>query len=507
VKFLGVKKQPSLEKCDLWGVTLKIGVKTLLLVLVVTFVLSGAKAQIQFPNPIRHVVLIFQENRTPDNLFQGLLTWPGLNPANYVIASSGLNSSGQTIPLVAAPFGNHYDLSHAHQAFLQMYDNGKMDGADLITCYGTCPANPQYVYVDNSTGIVDPYLTLAADYGWANFFFSTHQGGSYPGHQFIFGGTSAPSAVDDAAGLFVAEQPRQPAHSTYNAGGDTGCLAPLGEWNYLVHPNGPETQLTNNPVGTLCFSHDTMATVFDKAKISWKYYSVPSLQPTNNGGSIWTAPNSISEICQPNSTFTQCMGAEWTNNVVLSATQILKDIKACKLPNASWVIPVYGNSDHPGSTTGAGATGGPAWVASIVNMIGAATTCDNGRGYWSDTVVLVTWDDWGGWYDHVAPPILGGVQGDYQYGFRVPLLVISAYTPQAFVYNANLDYGSLLRFMEGVFNIPEGSVGFADARATDDLAAFFQFKAPKRPFQVVPSPRDAESFINDKTPPGPPDTD
>src|SRR6202035_157044 len=85
-------------------------------------------AQIQYPTPIKHVVYIIQENRTPDNLFQALLTWPGINPANYDIASSGKNSLGQTIALAPVPLGNHYDLSHAHHAFLQMYDQGKMDG-------------------------------------------------------------------------------------------------------------------------------------------------------------------------------------------------------------------------------------------------------------------------------------------------------------------------------------------------------------------------------------------
>ena len=468
--------------------------------------ISVAYAQIPYPNPIKHVVIVFQENRTPDNLFQGLLTWPGLNPANYVIASSGTNHLGQTLPLVASPLGNHYDLSHAHQAFLQMYDNGKMDGADLITCYGTCAANPQFVYVDNSTGIVNPYLTLAASYGWANYMFSTHQGGSYPGHQFIFGGTSAPSAADDAAGWFVAEQPRQPAHSTYNAGGDTGCLAPLNEWNYLVHFNAPETKLVNNPLGSLCFSHDTMGSVLDSAGISWKYYTVPSQGNTNVGGSIWTGPNSIQEVCQPNSTYTQCTGADWAK-VILGSSGVFKDVKACTLPTVSWVIPTYANSDHPGSTTGLGATGGPAWVASIVNAIGGATKCDGGAGYWSDTVILVTWDDWGGWYDHVAPPILAGVQGDYQYGFRVPLLVISSYTPQAFVSNTNLDYGSMLRFVEGVFHISEGAIGFADARASDDLSEFFNFHAAPRAFQSIPGAHSAYHYIRDKTPPEPPDND
>jgi len=76
------------------------------------------------PNKIQHVVVIFQENRTPDNLFHGL--------PNADIANSGVNSLGQTIPLQPIPLANHYDLGHRHNDFLRMYDNGKMDGADKL---------------------------------------------------------------------------------------------------------------------------------------------------------------------------------------------------------------------------------------------------------------------------------------------------------------------------------------------------------------------------------------
>jgi len=54
-------------------------------------------------------------------------------------------------------------------------------------------------------------------------------------------------------------------------------------------------------------------------------------------------------------------------------------------------------------------------------------------GYWKDTAIFLTWDDWGGWYDHEPPTFLASPEGDYQYGFRVPLIVISAYTPAGYV--------------------------------------------------------------------------
>jgi phospholipase C len=387
-----------------------------------------------------------------------------------------------------------------------MYDGGRMDGADRIACTGKCPAVPNFKYVDDSEHLVDPYLELAASYGWANLMFQSNQGPSYPAHQFLFGGTSAPSAYDDAQGWFIAENPSAHIGANYNPLNDTGCLAPLGEWNYLISPDGTETVLRNRPLGTFCFSRKTMADLLDDDGLTWKYYAPATSNPggSNPGGSVFTAPASIRQICAPDSNYTRCTGPEWAANVDLTPSHVLTDIRACQLANVSWVIPAGRNSDHSGIPNG---TGGPSWVASIVNAIGADATCEQGAGYWSDTAIMITWDDWGGWYDHVAPTILIGPQGSYQQGFRVPLLVVSAYTPKAYVSNVACDFGSILKFIQGVFHIKEGSLGFADQRANGDLSDFFNFQLGRRGFQVIHAPLDADFFMNDTRPPEPPDDD
>ena len=101
-------------------------------------------------------------------------------------------------------------------------------------------------------------------------------------------------------------------------------------------------------------------------------------------------------------------------------------------------------------------TGGPSWVASIVNAVGNST-CKNpdGSSYWNSTAILVTWDDWGGWYDHEPPTIEAYPQGGYQMGFRVPLIVVSAYTPAGYIHNGQEDFGSVIRFVERNFGIME----------------------------------------------------
>lgn len=422
---------------------------------------------------IQHVVILFQENRTPDNLFHD----PVLMANGADIASSGLNSSGDTIPLSPEPLGINYDLGHGHSSFLAMYDGGKMDGANNVGCSPTadCPANPQYMYVQASD--VAPYLQLAEQYTFGDRMFQTNEGPSFPAHQFILSGTSAPSATSN---LFAAENPKLGA----------GCAAPAGALVALIDPNGNQSS-SMYP----CFEHATLSDELEAAGLTWRYYA-PS------AGSIWTAPNAIQHICGPNAqppNATACVGSQWTSNVVLYAggnpDPILTDISDNQLAAVSWVIPDGRNSDHPGNPDDAG----PSWVATIVNAIGSSA-------YWSNTAIIITWDDWGGWYDHVPPPQViddGTSWGSgYVYGFRVPLIVVSPYAKPAYISHVTHDFGSILRFIETTFGLP--SLGYADAYA-DDLSDCFNYNQSPLQFQTIAAPLGAEYFRNDRRPPTDPD--
>src|SRR5580700_2153395 len=151
------------------------------------------------PGKIQHIVIIFQENRTPDNLFQD----PVLISAGADIANSGDISTGQTIQLAPTPLAMGLDLDHAHKAFVTMYDSGKMDGDNLnpLSCVQgatNCPPpnpppNPQYQYVNAAD--VQPYYQMAEQYTLGDRMFQTNEGPSFPAHQFIISGTSAPTAT------------------------------------------------------------------------------------------------------------------------------------------------------------------------------------------------------------------------------------------------------------------------------------------------------------------------
>src|SRR5215472_1478343 len=166
-----------------------------------------------------HIIVVVQENRTPDNLFQGLCKPPYGTAAScsttpsatqYDILTNNWVDGASTVTPGTVPLAGPYDLGHSHGSWVSMCDLSagacKMDGAGKIVCGPTasCPTTPQFRYVDNSTGILNPYLDLATSYGWANYMFQTNQGLSFPAHQFIFGGSSALSAADDASGFFIS---------------------------------------------------------------------------------------------------------------------------------------------------------------------------------------------------------------------------------------------------------------------------------------------------------------
>ena len=445
---------------------------------------------------IQHVVIIFQENRTPDNLFQDpVLISRG---ADIQPPSHGWNKEGTLITPTAASLAAVFDPDHSHLSHLDMYDGGKMDGADKIVVY--CPAkqpkcappNPTFTYVDNSTGEVAPYYQLAETYTFGDRMFQTNQGPSFPAHQFIISGTSAPvPPASTMSKFFVAENPGRAVLDV-----DTGCTAPPAESVFLIDSTNPDTSTNETEKIYPCFDHPTLTDLLNANKISWKYYApLP--------GSIWTAPNAIQHMCAPNApppNGTVCTGSDWTNNVVLNYTQVLTDIAAGQLASVSWVIPSGGPSDHAGITDGSG----PSWVASVVNAVGNSP-------YWANTAIIIAWDDWGGFYDHVPPPT---ILNSYEFGFRVPLIVVSPYAKPAYVSHQVNEFGSILKFIEETFVLSQVAAGavppYADAfpaSMSGDLSDCFDFSQTPLTFQTIPTKYDAAHFLNDKSPPTPPDND
>jgi phospholipase C len=397
---------------------------------------------------IKHVIIIVQENRSFDNLFNG---FPGADTV-----SSGRTPTG-TVALSVLPLEFGTDAGHGHHDFVSAYDGGKLDGFDAEGAYKIVngvytsvpePLNFAYSYVPQSE--TQPYWNLATQFTIADRMFTSNSGPSFPAHQYLIAGQS-----DD-----VAEVP---------SGGPWGCDAPPGTLAKQLLPNGTE----NNGIYP-CFDYDTLGDEMDRAGISWRYYA-PGM---GTNGFIFSAYQAVRHIR---------FGADWNADVISPETSIFTDISNNTLPQVSWVIPSFVNSDHVLSSSNTG----PQWVASIVNAVGASP-------YWNDTAILITWDDWGGWYDHVVPPRLD-LMG---LGFRVPLLVVSPYARHGYVSHVDHELGSVLHFTEATFGLTPLSA--PDGRA-DELADCFDFTQALTPLKPVFTRMHPDDFLRQPRTLDPPD--
>jgi phospholipase C len=572
--------------------------------LVFLFFLTGTFAVAQIAQgTFKHIIIVVQENRTPDNLF-GAVAGPNPSCGSEYDFEPGVDidngapnkQQGQQTCNVSTALASGCDPSHGHVDFSNMYDRGYMDGACSNTsagCSGTCP---QYAYVPQSD--VQPYFDIAEHYGFANYMFQTNEGPSFPAHQFLFAGTSAPVIYNDAndpcSGLglppcwtwFVAGNPGPGS----NAGDNTGCTAPANQYLQTIDPGGTEQQSSycsdhvGNPWCSIpCYeraapnqqgqyAYGSLADLLgaQSPPIGWKYYT-PTLYTTGDTETIenglWVAPISIKHFCQAGTYMNveECLGllkegmqqGQYYANMRYETTSnpfpLVDDINACGLAAVSWAIPDKRWSDH-GSEEPEGL--GPAYVANIVDTLGLSgckdTVGSQQVSYWDDTAILIVWDDWGGWVDHVSPNPYPGVNqtgttwgSGYTYGFRVPLLVVSAYTgvpngdgtykpyisgacgatgqPSCPNLNAPFvhDFGSILAFIEWNF-IGQSAIGtigqgykFADAYAPElpnsiPLLDFFPLTTPRTFFPIsAPPPYNVNYFQNyftnnpSQTPDGP----
>jgi phospholipase C len=387
---------------------------------------------------IKHVVIIVQENRTVDNLFQG---YPGANTM-----PSGKNSSGKTIQLQPISLKNKYIIDHSAEAmFAACHGTGKMPGThcrmdafDKEYSYGG-PPNPQYVYVPQTES--KPYWDMA--------------------HEFVLGADFHPSQVDES---FVSHQ--------YIIAGQAQSSVDV--------PLGPEWGCdggTRDTVGTLlkdrtfgpeqpaCFDYTTLGDELDTAKLTWRFYTSPVNEPL---GGYWSGYQAIKHIRY---------GPDWAN-VINPQKQFLTDVAQGTLSSVTWITPTCEESDH----TDCGGGLGPSWVTSLVNAVGKSK-------FWDSTAIFVFWDDWGGLYDHVPPPY----EGYDGLGFRTPLLVISPYAKANYVSNVQYEHGSILKFAEDVFGLPRLSA--VDKRAASPATDCFDFTQKARKFVPIKAPKDAQFFL------------
>jgi phospholipase C len=372
---------------------------------------------------IEHIVIIVQENRSFNNLFFGF--------PNAVTSKTG-ECFGKAIPLRQQPMATTWDISHGIQDAKTAYDKGAMDGFCDESSQAPSP-NPQYAYVPKKQ--IEPYWEMAEQYVLSDHMFASQLDGSFVAHQYLVaawagGSYNLPSWVP------------------------WGCDAPSSERVGVLNGAG-------QPVGITfpCFTYKSIASELDAKKVTWRTYAPRICTSINcKTGYSWNGFDAIKAVRD---------GPDWSKDVISPETRILKDVQTGTLANVTWVIPSVLLSDHASSDSDRG----PSWVASVVNAIGQSK-------FWASTAIFVTWDDWGGWYDGVAPPALGwdGL------GMRVPLICMSAYAKAGYVDHTQYEFGSLLKLIEARYDLP--SLHRTDARAAAPLACF-DFDQKPRAFEKI----------------------
>jgi phospholipase C len=425
-----------------------------------SIVMTGLRPRVSWAGKIQHVIIIYQENRTPDNLFNRL---PGADTQAW-----GLDHLGNRINLLPIPETAPYDLDHTHTAFKVEYDAGKLDGFDLepsTQCgrAGNCPPRDRRAYGMVPRSAVEPYWDMALQYGFGDRMFQSNSGPSFPSHQYIISGTST----------IATDSPLRASENAHTAQGRPagGCDSPLGSTVEMIDAAGNEDQTTYP-----CFERLTLMDLLKTNRLLWQYY-----QYTYNPYP-WTGPEAIRHIAKE---------INFRTEVVAPSRRVLADVRNGGLAAVSWVTPSFADSDHANPTGPSSSSpdaksstaNGPSWVASVVNTIGESS-------YWKNSVIVLTWDDWGGWYDHVPPP----QYNSYELGFRVPIIVISPYAKRGYVSHTQHEFGSILKFIEETFGL--GSLNTTDVRS-DDLSDFFDFNQQPRRFVPINAPLPSSYFQNE----------
>ena len=374
---------------------------------------------------IDHVVVIVKENHTFDNYFG---SFPGAEGSCVYTRSDG----GQGF-CTRAPQLTPRDLNHSHSAGLVDWNDGGMNGWDLV------PGNSDDLeYAQYSETDIPNYWAYARTYTLADHFFSGMIGPSFPGHTFVLAAQVAWALGNPTT------------NSAY-----WGCDQPAGT---VVTVQNQDTCALEQVAP--CFDIPSIPDVLP-AGITWKFYGTNFyLLPE-----IWSMFDAIRSVRY---------GPGWKN--VVNADQFEKDIDQGELPNVSWLVDQDLDDEHPYVGT---PCAGENWTVQKIDKLMQSP-------YWAHSAILFTMDDFGGWYDHVPPPRQYGCDPHHPYGlgFRLPLIVISPYARPHFVFSENAEHASIPRFIEKVFGaqaLSDIDPAAQDGQANDLLHAFDFSQQPLPP--------------------------
>lgn len=382
---------------------------------------GGPPAYGATPTPIQHVVIIYQENHSFDNVLGRVCV---TRPTPCDGTTVGVLHNGHVIKLSTAP-DVVPELSHTSQSQTTAMNGGKMNGFDLIKgCRG---GMRKRCYSEYNASQIPNVAALADTFAVSDRTFETNPIPSWGSHvELVTGGT-----LDGFFGGNISV-----------AGNDWGCALghPQNWFNSVTKQWQNEPACVPAPKGSAAAAAEPadiqaspvpwVPTIMDElgaAGETWKLYTTPT---TAGSDHIWA-------ICP---TFADCLYSPERNNMVPSA-QVVSDAQNGALPNFSIVLPSGGPSGDTSQHNGTSMIVGDNFIGQVVSAI------ENGPD-WDSTAILLTWDDCGCFYDHVAPPAGSGL------GIRVPMILISPWVKPGSTDANTASLASTMAFTETVLGLP-----------------------------------------------------
>ncbi len=418
---------------------------------------------------IRHIVIIMQENRSFDHYFG---TFPG---AEGIPMQAGVPTVCVPDPKRGGcerPFHDPNDVNrggpHAADSHVTDVDGGKMDGFIKVAESGghcTSPFDPFCTNPDTTDVMgyhdqreIPNYWSYAQTFVLQDHMFEPNASWSLPDHLFMVSEWSARCAVQD--------DPSSCVNELQSPQGLTEGLGPQPRPNYAW------TDLTY---------------LLHKHNVSWKYYVASGTQPDCDDGAAICNPKvqnaGTPEIWNPLPFFTTVSQDGELGNVQ-TLDHFFTDAQTGNLPAVAWITPNGSQSEHPPALVSTGEK----YVTGLINAIMQSPA-------WDSTAIFLAWDDWGGFYDHVVPPVVD----QNGYGMRVPGIVISPYAKAGFIDHQMLSFDAYVRFIEDVFlggqRLDPKNDGRPDPRPTvretvtllGDLMQDFDFtRQPRSPLILTP---------------------
>jgi len=382
-------------------------------------------------NPIKHVIVVMQENRTFDHYFG---TYPGANglPIGARVPADLFDSgSGCLEPRPSTRYVEPYHLEtrrtpdppHDERISRAAYNCGMINGLlyahDLRRFNGTIAMG----YYDHRE--IPYYWNLAEFYVLADNFYSSVLGGSFANHLYVYAGTDDSTTGEEYGSIPVGGMELRIIFDLLEENGIT--------WKNYVNNYDPNANYTSE------------AHRLGLARGSAQLF--------------WTPPLGI-----PRYVFNQTLYTK-----IQDLSQYFLDVNSDSFPSVVYITPSFQSEHAPGDISQ-----GQLFVVSLINSLMTSR-------HWWDSVLILTYDDWGGWYDHVAPPQVD----EDGYGFRVPTLIVSPYAREGYIDHTVYDFTSILAMIETLFDLPPLIPGGRDDNANNMFEAFDFASPPRAP--VIPT--------------------